>query len=546
MTHPSRHGDRLRGLLAERFSAADTRILIADRSGALIYLNPAMEAYLGSIARDNLPNHNHFLPFSGQASNLADLPLPAAFRVLFARAAKKHEATDEVFALDGTAELSGVAVRVAPLVLEHGSDELLVVTLEPKEPSMSRPPNDGPTRERLEDFARSTSDWFWETDLDGRISFVNDQVLRSTGQLASSLRGRTLAAIGVFVDADGYESPSHAMAHKLPFRDKIMMTVNRQGEERLLRVSGVPIFEVDSGRFTGYRGTATDVTEEHRFNEQIKQVNEQLREAVTSLETQNSELDVARDEVQSALNARNEFLASMSHELRTPLNGIIGFSEVMSSQLFGELNEKYQEYAGDIQRAGEHLLSLIDDLLDASRLDTDELEVYAKPFSLNEVVDQALSVLRREHEAKNQTISYEPRKKSPVVMADARRVKQILLNLLGNAIKFTPARGTIGIDVKKVKETDEAGRQVAITIWDTGPGIAEEFQGRMFDKFARGGGSVYEHSEKGFGLGLYISDHLASRMDGRLLLSHSSSEGSAFTLTLPLSDAQSPRVDGEG
>lgn len=96
MNHPSRHADRLRGLLAERFSVADTRILIADRSGSLIYVNPAMETYLGSIARDNLPNHNHFLPFSGQASNLADLPLPAAFRVLFARAAKKHEATDEV------------------------------------------------------------------------------------------------------------------------------------------------------------------------------------------------------------------------------------------------------------------------------------------------------------------------------------------------------------------------------------------------------------------------------------------------------------------
>lgn len=537
MVDPMRPTDRLRGLLAERFSEADTRILVADRTGVLIYVNPAMQAFLGSIVRDYFPNHNDFLPFSVQASNLAELPLPAVFRVLFARAAKKHEATDEVFALDGNAEVSRVALRVAPLVLDHGDDELLVVTLEPKESSMSRPPSDSRTRERLEDFARSTSDWFWETGVDGAITFVNDQVLRSTGQLASSLQGRTLAAIGVFTDSDGYESPSHAMAHKLPFRDKTMMTVNRQGEERLLRVSGVPIFDVESGGFKGYRGTATDVTEEYKGNEQVKLVNDQLREAVTNLETQNSELDLARDEVQSALNSRNDFLASMSHELRTPLNGIIGFSEVMSSQLFGDLNEKYQEYAGDIQRAGEHLLSLIDDLLDASRLDTDEIHIAAKPFSLNDIIDQTMSVLRRQHEGKGQTISYDPRKKSPVVLGDGRRVKQILLNLVGNAIKFTPAGGTIGIDVKKVKETESAGRRVAITVWDTGPGIADEFQDRMFEKFSRGGGPVYEHSEKGFGLGLYISDQFATRMNGRLMLAHSSPEGSAFTLTLPLVDA---------
>lgn len=497
-------------------------------------MNPAMQTFFRALIRDFFPNYNDFLPLSTQAATLAELPLPAAVRVLFARAAKSRKVVEQSFPLDGAGRSARIAARVSPLVPEGGAEELLVVTLDLEGALMPTLSNDAFVRERLEDFARSTTDWLWETDSSGLISFVNDQVLRSTGQTAAMLRGRSFAAIGVFSIEDGYQSAPHAMAHKLPFRDKIMTTVDPQGEERLLRVSGVPIFDAQSGRFQGFRGTATDVTEGHRTAEKLQEVNEQLRQAVTVLEARNRELDVARGEVQDALNSRNEFLASMGHELRTPLNGIIGFAEVMSAQLFGELNEKYVEYAADIHNAGTHLLSLIDDLLDSSRLDTDELGISSREIDLNDVIEEVLSVLRRDVEAKQHTLEYKPRKKATLVLADPRRVKQILLNLIGNAVKFTPNQGSIGIEVRKVREPKTDRKVAQIEVWDTGLGIPVEYRSQIFDKFDRGAAELEENGEKGFGLGLYISDQLAKRMDGMLVLARSSDQGSAFTLTLPL------------
>lgn len=532
--NPGRDRDKLRSLFATEFSDVVTRILVADPSGRLVYMNPAMQTFLRALIRDFFPNYNDFLPLSTQAATLAELPLPAAFRVLFARAAKTRTVIKQSFPLEGLGRTARIAARVSPLVPEGGAEELLVVTLDLEGTLMPTLSNDAFVRERLEDFARSTTDWLWETDADGLISFVNDQVLRSTGQTAAMLRGRSFAAIGVFSTEEGYQSAPHAMAHKLPFRDKIMMTVDPQGEERLLRVSGVPIFDAQSGRFQGFRGTATDVTEGYRTAEKLQEVNEQLQHTVAILEARNEELDVARGEVQDALNARNEFLASMSHELRTPLNGIIGFAEVMSAQLFGELNERYVDYASDIHNAGKHLLSLIDDLLDSSRLDTDELGIALKEVDLNDVIEEVLSVLRRDVEAKQHTLEYKPRKKTTLVHADAKRVKQILLNLVGNAIKFTPNQGSIGIEIKKAREPKTDRKIAQIEVWDTGLGIPVEFRSQIFDKFDRGAADLEENGEKGFGLGLYISDQLAKRMDGMLVLTRSSEQGSAFTLSLPL------------
>jgi signal transduction histidine kinase len=216
----------------------------------------------------------------------------------------------------------------------------------------------------------------------------------------------------------------------------------------------------------------------------------------------------------------------MSHELRTPLNAIIGFSEVLSERMFGELNEKQDEYLKDIHASGRHLLSLINDILDLSKIEAGRMELELTDFHLPAILDNALTFVRERagrrgialHMTTDETLEY--------VRADERKIKQVLLNLLSNAIKFTPEGGRIEVAAKPV----DGSVEVAVT--DTGVGIAPADQEEIFEEFKQVG--TPSKKVEGTGLGLALSRRFIELHGGRIWVKSQIGAGSTFTFTIPV------------
>src|SRR5207247_2133682 len=195
---------------------------------------------------------------------------------------------------------------------------------------------------------------------------------------------------------------------------------------------------------------------------------------------------------------KSEFLANMSHELRTPLNAVIGFSEVLLERMFGDVNEKQEEYLQDILSSGKHLLSLINDILDLSKIEAGRMELEAQPFDLPAAFDNALTLIRERASRNSIGLGVHVDPRIGEVVADERKVKQVLLNLLSNAVKFTPEGGTITMSAVL------NGGMVEISVADTGIGIAPEDQATVFEEF-RQVGTDYARKREGTGLGLALA-----------------------------------------
>jgi signal transduction histidine kinase len=239
------------------------------------------------------------------------------------------------------------------------------------------------------------------------------------------------------------------------------------------------------------------------------------------------ELEAKSRELEAASRHKSEFLANMSHELRTPLNAIIGFSEVLQERMFGALNEKQTEYIQDIIGSGRHLLSLINDILDLSKVEAGRLELDLASFSLPVTVENALTLVRER--ATRHGITLEPAVDARVgdIVADERKVRQILLNLLSNAVKFTPEGGRVGV------AATAADGVVTISVSDTGVGIAPEDQAAIFEEF-RQVGSDDARKHEGTGLGLTLARKFVELHGGRIWVHSEVGRGSTFTFTLPV------------
>jgi signal transduction histidine kinase len=237
------------------------------------------------------------------------------------------------------------------------------------------------------------------------------------------------------------------------------------------------------------------------------------------------EIEIKSRELETASRHKSEFLANMSHELRTPLNAIIGFSEVLGERLFGELNAKQSEYVTDIAESGRHLLALINDILDLSKIEAGRMELEAGEVELAKAIAQTLSLVRERAERRGIALSSAVDDAIGVVRADARKVKQVLLNLLSNALKFTPEGGRI--DVRAVAFDD----RVEVSVADTGVGIAAEDQEAVFEEFRQVGASASR--VEGTGLGLAISRRFIELHGGRMWLVSAPGKGSTFAFSLP-------------
>ena len=238
------------------------------------------------------------------------------------------------------------------------------------------------------------------------------------------------------------------------------------------------------------------------------------------------EIELKSRQLEIASHHKSEFLANMSHELRTPLNAIIGFSEVLSERMFGEINEKQAEYIGDILQSGQHLLSLINDILDLSKIEAGRMELELSDFDLPGTIENTLLLVRERAHRRGIDLGRVVDEHLGTIRADERKVKQVLLNLLSNALKFTPEGGRI-----EVKAAVQDG-SVEISVADTGVGIAPEDQDKVFEEFRQVG--TASKKVEGTGLGLAISRKFIELHGGRIWVRSMVGSGSTFSFTLPL------------
>jgi two-component system, cell cycle sensor histidine kinase PleC len=248
---------------------------------------------------------------------------------------------------------------------------------------------------------------------------------------------------------------------------------------------------------------------------------------IVELAKAKTDSDIARDRAESASRAKSEFLANMSHELRTPLNAILGFSELITSRVFETTVEKHHEYAALINTSGHHLLTLINDVLDLARIEAGGIALYDSEMDLPHMIEEAMSMVAPRATANGCTMHAEFMRDMPQLVADERSIKQILLNLLSNAVKFTPEGGEITAFARM-----EGSGGLSFGVQDTGIGISEEDQARVFQKFGQGRHDV-AIMDKGTGLGLPIAKGLVEAHGGHMTLESRTGEGTTVTVYFP-------------
>jgi signal transduction histidine kinase len=262
--------------------------------------------------------------------------------------------------------------------------------------------------------------------------------------------------------------------------------------------------------------------EEQRLRNHIAELERTQHE----LEKTSSDLKVALVQAAQASKAKSEFLASMSHELRTPLNAVIGFSDAMMMEIFGPMSERYKSYASDIRSSGAHLLALINDVLDLSRVDAGQAELREEVFGLDELVAESLPMIESQAQKADIALSTVIPHGLPALKADKRRIKQVLVNLLSNAVKFTPPGGGVQISAQLT------GAGLALAVSDSGIGIAPEDIPKALEVFGQVDSSLARKYE-GTGLGLPLSKQLMDLHGGSLRLESQVNVGTTVTVTLP-------------
>lgn len=256
----------------------------------------------------------------------------------------------------------------------------------------------------------------------------------------------------------------------------------------------------------------------------VKERTAELERAKNEVEAFSKTVLQAKEEVERASKFKDQFLSTMSHELRTPLNAVLGFSDLLTEERYGPLNERQKRYVGHIQKGGKHLLSLINDILDLSRIEAGRLQLAIENVRVDFSLAEAVDTMRPLADKKSQTLAKLARG-GLSVRADATRFKQMLMNLMGNAIKFTPEGGLIEIDAR------QAGDEVRIEVRDSGPGIPPEEQKRIFEAFYRL--RQNDKAAEGTGLGLAITQRLVELHGGKLGIESEPGKGSCFYFTLP-------------
>ena len=360
------------------------------------------------------------------------------------------------------------------------------------------------------------------TDAEGAIQLFNPAAERMLGYQAHDVIGKMKPAILRSVDGTsvigfvrGEEAEQVGNLDRAVQPDGAAeWLVQRKDGTRFPAIVSLTVLRNAVGEFTGYVGVAADITA-------MKQVEDNLRRSEETLRVANAEL--AR-----TLRIRDEFLASMSHELRTPLAAILSLSEGLSDEVAGPLNDRQRKYVATITESGHHLLSLINDVLDLSKLEAGRLQLERAPLDVDLVCHAALRLVKEQAQQKGLSGSLHLDDAVDSIVADEHRLKQILVNLLSNAVKFTPEGGSYGIDVR----ADHVAQQVNFCVWDTGVGIDPAFLPYLFQPFVQVDTRL-TRKQGGTGLGLALVRRMAELHGGSVEVKSTPGKGTRFTVRLP-------------
>lgn len=350
-----------------------------------------------------------------------------------------------------------------------------------------------------------------------------------------NLGGRRMLGIGPDVDVTRLTLRSlyTAEAWRLIEREAIPTATRRgvwAGDSVILHAEGVeiPVSQVIIAHRDGH-----DAVEYYSTIMRDMLLQKQAEEA---LRRSRDELSTANIALERAARLKDEFLASMSHELRTPMTSILGLTEALREQLYGLLNEKQLRAVNTIEQSGQHLLDLINDILDLSKIEAGQFQLYRAPCSVDETCMAALQMIKGMAQQKRQSVGFIINLTSVEIDADQRRLKQMLVNLLSNAVKFTPEGGQLGLDV----QADAREGVVRFHVWDHGIGIAQEDFAQLFHPFTQLDGRL-SRQYSGTGLGLSLVRRMAELHGGSVTLDSSVGEGSRFTLSLPWNSSMGAR-----
>jgi PAS domain S-box-containing protein len=372
---------------------------------------------------------------------------------------------------------------------------------------------------RLRELLDAAPDAIIEVDREGRIVLLNRATEKLFGFPREELLGKPVevllpeAARARHVNHRA-EFSSHPSTRPMG-QGMTLAARRRDGSEFPVEISLSPIVTPDS---FSVMAIVRDVTERKVFEESIRRANQ--------------ELEARNREVEKANHLKSEFLASMSHELRTPLHTIIGFTELLEEESQGPLNVAQKRFIGHVHRDSVHLLELINDILDLSKIEANRMELQIESFDARDVLRDTVNAITPTAEAKKLLV--ECRLEKPLfVLADRLRFREIVTNLLSNAVKFTPAGGSVW-----VTQSLDADGKAAISVHDTGIGIAPADQEVIFDRF-RQVGSATSGVREGTGLGLAIVKRLVEMVGGTITVESAPGRGSVFTFTAPLDPARS-------
>ena len=349
------------------------------------------------------------------------------------------------------------------------------------------------------------------TDPSSIITDVNKQMEMLTGCTRDELIGAPFK--NYFTDPDRAETSIKQVLSEKKVTNRELTARARDGKETVVSINATTFYDRDR-KLQGVFAAARDVTERKRLDQVLNE--------------KNIELERAKSVAEKTNRAKTDFLANMSHELRTPLNSVIGFSEVLQDQMFGTINEKQREYLNNILTSGRHLLALINDILDLSKVESGKMKLEVSTFSLRETVDDSLVMLREKALKNGIGLHMDLAPQADVnIVADQRKVKQILFNLISNAVKFTSAGGDIVVSAVR------DGEFIEVTVADTGLGVKEEDIPKLFHPFTQLE-SVYTKQYEGTGLGLALTRQLVELHGGRVWVKSEFGTGSRFSFTIPL------------
>ncbi len=352
------------------------------------------------------------------------------------------------------------------------------------------------------------------TDPRGIITDLNKQMEELTGCARAELIGAPFK--NYFTDQERAEAGIKLVLSEKKLTDYELTVLSRDGKQTVVSYNATTFYDRDR-KLQGVFAAARDVTERKRLDQVLLEKNVELENAKAIADKTNL--------------AKSDFLANMSHELRTPLNSVIGFSEVLQDQLFGPINEKQQEYVGNILTSGKHLLSLINDILDLSKVESGKMELELSHFPLKESLEDSLIMLKEKALKDGVSLQLQLDPLADInISADQRKFKQILFNLLSNAVKFTPAHGTVAVNAIR------DGAFIEISVKDTGVGIKDEEISKLFQTFTQLE-SVYTKKYAGTGLGLALTRKLVELHGGRIWVKSEVDKGSSFSFNLPIKES---------